>query len=121
MIAEGAEWFDGVSREHMAIVVDIHPAASVDVIGVPAVIGRSTFDALTNDGMTIRFETRDFSISTVDWAVAPKKGDRIIETDRTGTRREYEACVPAGMQSCWHWADSAYRKRRIHTQLVENA
>jgi hypothetical protein len=120
MIAEAAEDLEDTLREFASVNVGYRAAGSSHIDIVPATIGHSAHEALTGDGIVIRFETRDYSISLKDYAAVPKKGDRILETDAAGVRREYEVCVPIGRQACWQWADSFQRRRRIHTQLVES-
>jgi hypothetical protein len=86
---------------------------------VAATIGGSRFQMIDANNQMVRYESRDYFISSEDIADAPQRGDRIYETVG-GERKCYQVAAPSGMQNAWAWADRAQRIRRIHTQLIES-
>jgi hypothetical protein len=119
MIAKGAAWFDAQRKEHMSVWVEYRPLGTMFSRRVRATVGMMRWDAIDAAGQMIRFDTRDYLVSIDDYQAEPKRGDRIVEVDESGTRRSFEVMIPGGQNNPWSWADRGQRVRRIHTQLVE--
>jgi hypothetical protein len=120
MIARGVSWFEQQRKEHLSVMVEYQPAGAMFAKSVAATIGMTRWDATDAAGQLVRFETRDFFVGVDDYKDAPKRGDKIHETDASGTRRTFEVMIPGGGSNPWAWADRGQRIRRIHTQLLES-
>jgi hypothetical protein len=118
LIAKGAAWFDQQRKEHLSVLVDYKPAQAMFTKTVHATVGMTRWDSIDAAGNTVRFETRDFFVSNDELRDNPKRGDKVFETDASGTRRTYEVMIPGGANNPWVWADRGQRIRRIFTQLV---
>lgn len=119
MIAKGAQWFDQQRKQHLSVMVSYQAQGSMFASSVHATVGMTRWDSIDTAGQVVRFETRDYFISADELATAPRRGDRITETDYGGTERVYEVTVPGGSNNPWSWADRGQRIRRIFTQLVD--
>lgn len=118
LIAKGVNWFEQQRKLHMAVNVEYRGVGTLIPKTVPATIGGSRFEATDAAGQIIRYETRDYFVSVEDWPDAPKRGDRITETDADGVQRVYEVSLPAGAGNPWQWGDRSQRTRRIHTSYI---
>lgn len=119
LIAKGVSFFESKRREHMAVTVEYRAVDGLISMEVRATIGGSSFETIDSSGQVIRMEVRDYMISVEDYPAIPRRGDRISETDQSGTVRVYEVSMPGGVVNPWKWADRSQRVRRIHTALVE--
>jgi hypothetical protein len=117
MIAAGAAWLDGQRREHMAVPVTYRPAAGLFAVTVPATIGLSRYETVDAAGQLLRYESRDYFISTADMQAEPRRGDVITELV-DGNAQTYLVAGPPGGGNVWSWADRGQRVRRIHTHKI---
>ena len=117
MIASGAAWLDDQRRQYMAVPVTYRPAASLFAMTVPATVGLSRYETVDAAGQLLRYESRDYFISTADMNAEPQKGDKITELV-AGTTQTYLVAGPPGGGNVWSWADRGQRVRRIHTHLI---
>lgn len=119
MIAKGVSWFEEQRKLHMSVNVEYRGLGTLIAKVVPATIGGSRFESTDSAGQIIRYETRDYFVSVVDWPEAPQRGDRITETDEDGAKRVYEVALPDGAGNPWQWGDRSQRVRRIHTTFLK--
>lgn len=117
MIATGAAWLDDQRRRHMSVPVTYRPAGGLFAVTMPATIGLSRYETVDAAGQLLRYESRDYFISTVDLKAEPKKGDTITELV-DGDAHTYLVAGPPGGGNVWSWADRGQRVRRIHTHKI---
>lgn len=117
MIADGARWLDDQRRLHMAVNVTYRPAAGLFAVTVPATIGLSRYETVDAAGQLLRYESRDYFISTRDMKHEPKRGDTITELV-DGNAQSYLVAGPPGGGNVWSWADRGQQIRRIHTHKL---
>lgn len=89
-----------------------------------AVPGRSEFEHLSHEGLTVRRQVRDYKINVADLEfddelVEPRSGDEIIETIGSRVVR-FEVFEPAGNEPSWRYADQDRSRYRIHTREIGN-
>lgn len=96
----------------------VYEREGVQIDGLKATPGKSSFDSTDASGVQILSESKDFIFAATDLQVdeeefIPERGDRIIEGDFT-----YEVMTPLGSEDCWKYSDSQRSTIRIHTKLV---
>lgn len=115
LIAQGEAWFEAQRRAHASVAVSYQPA-----VGLPRqcqatlLVGR--WESVDNSGAVVRFETRDFLVSTADLQQDPARGDRIVVGEQT-----YTVTIPPGADQAWRWASRSNSLRRIHTMPTAGA
>lgn len=80
-----------------------------------ATIGRSEFQAISQNGTQESWESRDFIVKTDSLPFGqPLRGDLIVQ-ELNGTSTFFEVAAPSGMP-VFHYADAAQTMVRIHTK-----
>jgi hypothetical protein len=80
-----------------------------------AIIGKSTFESVGQNGVTEQWESRDFMVKTADLPYGePLRGDVIVE-ELNGVSMFYEVSAPRGVK-LFHFADAFQQLVRIHTK-----
>ncbi len=92
-----------------------------DSVVVSAAIGRTVFEETDEYGVVTQYEARDFLIRVASLRlngqqIEPARGDRIVETDETGTH-VYEVMAPRG-EAPWRYSDPYRQLYCVHTQEV---
>ena len=79
---------------------------------VPAVLGRTQYDIVDENGFTVTGHTIDFLIPASVLILIPQNGDQIISN---GLIHEV---IDLG-EGCWQWCDPHGLTRRIHTNIYK--
>lgn len=87
-----------------------------------AVIGRSSYQQDSGDGLVTRSQVRDFLIDTQSLLLSiiaslPQAGDRIVEID--GEQTFVFEVMPLGSDPPWRYSDPFRLKLRIHTKQID--
>ena len=123
MLQDGVAWLDEMRAAHLSrTVLYARGGASVELA---ATLGRTEFDVSTAEGLTERFESRDFLVAAAELvldgqATRPQAGDRVTLgiLGQEGVSYVYEVMAPGGRE-CWRWSDPFQRTIRVYTKLVE--
>jgi hypothetical protein len=85
---------------------------------VLAVVGKSTFESVDQNGVTESWESRDFIIHATDLPFGePQRHDKITETIGN-VLRVYQVSAPRGVP-LFHYSDAFQSAVRIHTTRVD--
>ena len=80
-----------------------------------ATLGRSTFESAGQNGVTERWESRDYIVRVADLPYGePQRGDVIVE-ELNGESYFYEVAAPRGVP-LFHYADAFQNAIRVHTK-----
>lgn len=80
-----------------------------------ATLGRSTFESAGQNGVTERWESRDYIVRVADLPYGePQRGDVIVE-ELNGESYFYEVAAPRGVP-LFHYADAFQNSIRVHTK-----
>jgi len=116
----GAEWLHRKQRDHASQIVIY--CRGEDRCQCEALIGKTEFEAIDEEGIATITESRDFLIRADELtlstgAIEPRRGDTIHER-HTKTTVVYEINAPKG-QRCF--ARDLFRDRfRIHTKEIDS-
>ena len=123
-LASGVDWLFDVLKSTAAAGVTVTYQRGEQQAQLTAVVGQTIFEQTDEYGIINRTESRDFLIAVEDLAldgqpIEPARGDRIIETDSTGTHT-YEVMAP-GDEPPWRFSDPHRQVYRIHTRQIQEA
>lgn len=114
ILEEAAEWLND-QREKCLSVPIVYRRKGKMPVSMTASVGRTLFRSETENGVTIRVESRDFLVSVDQMPREPQRGDRI-----TYAGRIYEVLAPNG-ETVWRWSGPQHVTRRIHTKEIGGA
>jgi hypothetical protein len=122
LLRTGSDWLARQLKAHCSRTVIYRRGEQL--VSVVAVIGRSQFEAVSEDGIVTRFESRDFLIATLDLVlngtkIEPRRGDRVVE-EANGQVHEYEVSAPE-QENVYRYCDPFRELMRIHTKRVGEA
>lgn len=114
-LAEGVAWLASQRAAHLSCAVSYGRGG--EWIALDATIGRTTFEALQEDGSTLTFEARDFLFPAAQLVLAngpttPRPGDKIRQGGQL-----YEVLRPAEGPA-WRYSDPYRTTIRVHTKHV---
>lgn len=117
MLADAADHYDTVRREHLAETVTYTRTATS--VSLAATQGDTRYEAQTESGLTVRAKTTDFIIRAGDLVIGgipttPIPGDEVRVT-RGSTIVVYEV-QNFGDGGCWRPCDSRSVLIRIHAR-----
>jgi hypothetical protein len=113
MLKNGMSWLESQRKKCLTSpVIYRRERTSVEV---PATIGKTIFRIEDEYGRMVRYESRDYLISSADLVIngtitLPRKGDEIIDEGFV-----YEVMAPANEPE-WRYSDAFRNTLRIHTK-----
>jgi len=118
----GAEWLADAMNEVDSITVAYRRGETE--ISVLARAGRTPFESMSDNGVLIHTQSRDYLVKADDLVISevrilPEPKDQIVET-ADGMTYTHEVNSPAG-GDCWQYSDASRRIIRVHTRLVATA
>lgn len=116
LLRHGSDWLERTRTRHATAEVTYLRGASA--VTVRATVGKTGFDQATEDGLTVRLQTRDYLINVDELSIddipaEPMAGDRILECDG----QVFEVMPSAG-EGPWRYSDLYRRVYRIHTKGI---
>ena len=111
MLGSGLAWLANKLEDVMSVTIDYYHGSGVTQ-GVPAVIGSSDYQVVSEMGVETGASRVDFIVKETHLGFTPSLGDRIIFEGRV-----YRV-VDHGAGGCWQWTDGYCISRRIHTEFV---
>ena len=107
----GQAWLHDKLEEIASVTIDYYHGSSVTQ-GVPAVIGSSDYQVVSEMGVETGASRVDFIVKETHLGFTPALGDRIVFEGRV-----YRV-VDHGAGGCWQWTNGYCLARRIHTEYV---
>ncbi len=113
LLHNGLQWLSAKQKQHVSSKVvycrdnDKHP--------VDAVLGRTRYESVDENGFTVTAHTIDFLIAAVDLSLVPQSGDLIVSGDSV------HEVIQLGDDGCWCWCEPHGIRRRIHTNIYRGA
>jgi hypothetical protein len=109
-------------RDTTAVTVRFHRGSSATAV-LQAIPGLSHFKVQDDNGMIVRYHSRDFIVKASDLeldgeTVTPKRGDRFKEESGTGELLVHEVMREDGGEEVWRYSDLGRTYVRIHTKLI---
>lgn len=114
LLEEAAAWLNSQREECLSVPIEYLSKGGTPA-RMTATIGRTLFRSETENGVTIRVESRDFLVSVDQMPREPQRGDRIVYAGR-----EFEVLAPNG-EPVWRWSGAQHVTRRIHTKETGGA
>lgn len=116
MIRSGAAYLASALKKSASTSVTM--TRGTESRSVLAVVGKSTFESVDQNGVTESWESRDFIVYATDLPFGePQRHDRIAETVG-GIVRVYQVSAPRGVP-LFHYSDAFQSAVRIHTTRVD--
>jgi hypothetical protein len=110
MLQHGLEWLSRQQKQFVSSpVIYCHGNQQCQV---NAVLGRTRYDIVDENGFTITGHAIDFLIPAADLDLIPQSGDQILSN---GLIHEV---IDLG-DGCWQWCDPHGITRRIHTNIYK--
>ncbi|GHT16634.1 hypothetical protein FACS1894189_0800 [Planctomycetales bacterium] len=108
IFGDGLQWLSNQQREFVSSPVVY--CRDEKEYPVSAVLGRTRYEIVDDNGFTVSSHTTDFLIEATALPFDPQTGDRII-----AQKSIYEV-IDLGT-GCWTWCEPHQIRRRIHSQL----
>ena len=116
LLRAGAAWLAGQFKASASTTCAYKRGAYTSQFS--ATVGRSMFEAATQNGVVEAWESRDYIVLTADLPYGePQRGDLIIE-ELDGVSTFYEVVTPRGVP-LFHYADPFRDMVRIHTKQTD--
>ena len=113
VLGSGLAWMAGKMESCMAVSV-AYTHNGVTAGNIPAVIGTSDYQVLSDMGVEVGSSRVDFIIKETHLGFTPTLGDIIVYNGR-----KYKV-VDHGGAGCWRWTDGYCISRRIHTEYYSD-
>ena len=116
MLSDGAAWLAGQMAASASRTCAYKRGANTTQF--VATIGRSVFESAGQNGVTERWEARDYIVTVDDLPYGePQRGDFVVE-ELNGESYFYEVAAPRGVP-LFHYADAFQNAIRIHTKQAD--
>lgn len=111
MLENGLKWLSGKQKKHVSSKVFYYRGDEKHM--VDAVLGRTDFESVDENGFTITAHTIDFLIDAGDLPLIPESGDLLVAGNIV------HEVIELGSDGCWCWCDPHGIQRRIHTNIFK--
>ena len=112
MLETGLQWLSAKQKKHVSSKVLYCRDDKNEKYSVDAVLGRTKFEIVDENGFSISAHSIDFIIRADELPLEPENGDRILVGNI-----EHE--VNDLGRGCWQWCDPHGIMRRIHTSIFK--
>ena len=113
MLHNGLKWLSAKQKKHVSSKVVYRRDEREFSTG--AVLGRTRYESVDENGLTVTAHTVDFLIAAEDLPLVPQSGDLIV------TDNIVHEVIQLGDDGCWCWCDPHGIRRRIHTNIYKGA
>ncbi|MDR1491459.1 MAG: hypothetical protein LBT05_01865 [Planctomycetaceae bacterium] len=110
MLENGLHWLSRQQKFHASSVVAYRRGDKQFL--VHAVLGRTKYDSVDENGFRIASFATDFLIEAKELRLIPQAGDQIIVS------QTIHEVIDLG-DGCWRWCDPHEIRRRIHTGIFK--
>lgn len=112
MLENGLKWLSRKQKKHVSSKV-LYRRGSRNYQDIDAVLGRTDFESVDENGFTITAHTIDFLIDASDLPLIPESGDLVVAGNIV------HEVIELGSDRCWCWCDPHGIRRRIHTNIYK--
>ena len=111
MLQNGLQWLSEKQKKHVSSKVLY--CRDEKRYSVDAVLGRTKYEIVDENGFKVAGHTIDFLIAAADLPLVPQVGDQIISGNIV------HEVIDLGGDGCWTWCDPHGIRRRIHTSIFK--
>lgn len=111
MLQAGLQWLSEKQKSHVSS--SVLYCRGDNQYTVDAVLGRTKYDIVDENGFKVASHAIDFLIAAEDLSLIPGVGDQVISDNIV------HEVVDLGGDGCWCWCDPHGIRRRIHTSIFK--
>ncbi len=109
LLQNGLQWLSEKQSKHVSS--EALYCRDENTYVVNAVLGRTRYEIVDENGFKIAGHAIDFLIAASDLPLEPKVGDKIL------CENIVHEVIDLGGDGCWSWCDPHGIRRRIHTEV----
>ena len=111
LLETGLQWLSEKQKKHVSSKVTY--CRDDKRISVDAVLGRTKYEIVDENGFKVAAHAIDFLIAAADLPLVPAVGDMIVSGNTV------HEVIDLGGDGCWTWCDPHGIRRRIHTSIFK--
>ncbi len=111
LLETGLQWLSEKQKKHVSSKVLY--CRDDNKFSVDAVLGRTKYEIVDENGFKVAGHAIDFLIAAVDLPLVPQVGDQIV------SGKIVHDVTDLGGDGCWTWCDPHGIRRRIHTEIFK--